>query len=118
MSFVELRAPPPVILAMADRSSPTDSVRAPRRQRPVGKVLLLALALSLLVHVVWTLWPVDFTPEPEESVLTATLTELPPPPVPQAEPAPSRPSAAQPRARMRARPPIAVGAGSGRTRGR
>jgi hypothetical protein len=57
---------------------------------------------------VWTLWPVDFTPQPEESVLTATLTELPPPPVPQAEPAPSRPSAAQPRARVRARPSIAA----------
>ena len=55
---------------------------------------------------------------PEETVLTATLTEMPPPPVPRAEPAPTRSSAAQasrstPRASADHR-----GAGSRSSRGR
>jgi len=110
MSSLELRALPPVILTMADRSSPSPatSLSSARGPRPVRKGLLLALALSVLVHAVWTLWPVEFAPEPEGTVLTATLTEMPPPPVPRAEPAPARASAAQPRARPRPRPPIAA----------
>jgi len=98
MSSLELRALPPVILTMADRSSPSPatSLSSARGPRPVRKGLLLALALSVLVHAVWTLWPVEFAPEPEGTVLTATLTEMPPPPVPRAEPAPARASAAQP----------------------
>jgi len=110
MSSLELRAPPPVILTMADRSSPATSapISAAPRVRPVRKGLLLALALSVLVHAVWTLWPVEFAPEPEGTVLTATLTEMPPPPVPRAEPTPIRSSAAPPRARPRPRAPAAA----------
>jgi hypothetical protein len=112
MSALELRATPPVIFMMGDRTSASKAPSKPARARPVRKGLLIALLLSALVHVVWTLWPVDFADEPEGTVLTATLTEMPPPPVPhteRTEPAPPTHSAsAQPRARPRPRPPVAT----------
>ncbi len=54
----------------------------------VRKGLLVALALSIVVHVAWTFWPVDIPSDDEGMVLEATLTEMPPPPVPSAAPAP------------------------------
>ncbi|HET8831413.1 MAG TPA: hypothetical protein VFN86_05030, partial [Casimicrobiaceae bacterium] len=67
---------------------------SPLTPRPVRKGLLLALAISVLVHVAWTFWPVDMPVAPDETVLTATLTEMPPPPVPQVAPVLPRPSVA------------------------
>ena len=65
----------------------TLSIGVPQQRR---EVLLLALAASLLLHLLVTQWPLTLgadaeTPPP----LTATITELPPPPVPvPAQPAP------------------------------
>ncbi len=63
----------------------------------VRKALLVALALSIVMHMAWTLWPVDTTTVPEGTVLTATLTEMPPPPVPSVEPAPIPKAAPKPK---------------------
>ncbi len=56
------------------------------------RVLVLALVLSLIVHLAFTLWPADLTVAPEAIPLTATITEMPPPPKPsvlaQAKPKP------------------------------
>ncbi len=49
---------------------------APRRRR----LLWLALALSLVVHLAVSLWPVEPARVPDDIPLTATITELPPPP--------------------------------------
>ena len=106
MMSLELRAPPPVILSMAHRSkAPLASINAQLSARPVRKGLLAALAVSVLVHVAWTFWPVDTTAEPEGTVLTATLTEMPPPPVPQVESAPAQPSVERKRPKPRPRVP-------------
>ena len=106
MMSLELRAPPPVILSMARRSkAPLASINAQMSARPVRKGLLAALAVSVLVHVAWTFWPVDTTAEPEGTVLTATLTEMPPPPVPQVESAPAQPSVERKRPKPRPRVP-------------
>lgn len=48
----------------------------PRRTR---RVFWIALAASLGVHVVWTLWPAAGPREIPEPVLTATLEVMPPP---------------------------------------
>jgi len=66
------------------------------------RVLWLALALSILVHVAWSLWPADLPQTPEDKVLTATLTEMPAPPPPAAQPAPPKP---RPKPRRHAAPP-------------
>lgn len=52
---------------------------------------LIALALSLVIHVAVSLLPDDSATRSESTPLTATLTELPPPPtpVPVATPAPA-----------------------------
>ena len=106
MMSLELRAPPPVILSMARRSkAPLASINAQLSARPVRKGLLAALAVSVLVHVAWTFWPVDTTAEPEGTVLTATLTEMPPPPVPQVESVPAQPSVERKRPKPRPRVP-------------
>jgi uncharacterized protein DUF3108 len=61
---------------------------APSRAAPpaIGsrtlRALLVALALSLALHVGLTFWPVTFQEAPESTPLTATLTEMPPPPKP------------------------------------
>ena len=72
----------------------------------VRKALLVALALSMLLHAAWTLWPADPTNVPGDTVLTVTLAEMPPPPVPVLEPVPA-PAAkrARPRTPRRAAPP-------------
>jgi len=66
------------------------AARAWRRLR-VRPALAVAFALSLLAHAVWSLWPVDLPAPPEDTVLSATLTELPPPPAPQATAVKPRP---------------------------
>ena len=50
------------------------------------------------LHAMWSLWPVEpSTTPPEETVLTATLTEMPPPPVVTTQAAPPPPPAATPK---------------------
>jgi hypothetical protein len=101
---LELRVPLPVIRSMAHRSNPSPpAVMSPLTPRPVRKGLLLALAISVLVHVAWTFWPVDTMVAPDETVLTATLTEMPPPPVPHVEPVLPKPAVAAKRSPPRPR---------------
>jgi hypothetical protein len=70
-------------------------IRGTRSWR-VRPSLWVALALSLVVHAVWSLWPAETPESPEDRVLTATLTELPPPPAPQTTPMPPRPKPKRP----------------------
>ena len=46
--------------------------------------LWIALALSILIHVAWSLWPVEPPKSADDVVLSATLTEMPAPPKPAA----------------------------------
>ena len=59
---------------------------SPWRVRPA---LLVALAVSLLLHLAWSFWPVDESEPPEATVLTATLQQMPPPPAPVVAPPPA-----------------------------
>ena len=75
--------------------------------------LLVALALSLALHLAWSLWPVQPDSEPDGTALTATLEQMPPPPTPAASPPPApatKPAAVKPRPRRSARtlekPPV------------
>jgi hypothetical protein len=71
-----ITAPAPSLLATTLRLAQS---RAGARTR---RVLATALALSLVVHVAFTLWTIDVATAPDATPLTATLTELPPPPKP------------------------------------
>ena len=106
MTQLELRAPLLVIRSMAHRSNPSaHALVSPLSPRPVRKGLLLALAISVLVHIASTFWPIDIQIAPEETVLTATLTEMPPPPVPQVSPVLPEPAVATKRSPPRRRVP-------------
>jgi len=61
---------------------------AERARRIVGGGLAVALALSVLLHAAFTLWPVQMQGDVEPPPLTATITELPPPPAVVAAAAP------------------------------
>jgi len=64
------------------------------RERP-RRGLVIALALSLALHGVLSLWPAEVPTTPDEVPLQATITEMPPPP------APTPVAAAKPRPRPR-----------------
>ena len=68
---------------------PRSTQPPPWRVRPA---LIVALLLSLVLHLVWSLWPIEHVPVREEPVLTATLREMPPPPTPLAAMATPTPS--------------------------
>lgn len=85
-SAVSATATPASLLSLTLRLA---EAKAGARTR---RVLLIALVLSLAVHLAFTLWPADLAVAPESTPLTATLTELPPPPKPSAiTPAPPQP---------------------------
>jgi len=70
----------------------------PPRGRRRWRVLAIALAGSLLLHLAATLWPVGADEAGEPTVLTATITEVPPPPAPAiATPSPAPKAPARPR---------------------
>jgi hypothetical protein len=58
----------------------------------VRPALLAALALSLLLHLGWSMWPVAFVAVPEQPPLTVRLTQMPPPPMPVQPPPVPTPS--------------------------
>ena len=102
---LELRAARPVSLPM-----PTAAASSPEKEgkrRLVRPALLVALGLSLLLHLAWSLWPADDIDTPESTVLEATITEMPPPPVPNAQPVPPAPQKPTKRTRTIARTPTA-----------
>ena len=74
MTATHLAAP-----SLLDPALHAAAAKAGRRTR---RLLLVALALSLVVHLAVSLWPADFAPSPDATPLTATITELPPPPTP------------------------------------
>ena len=86
----ELAAQYPVLPGMISHALRHTPPASASRWR-VRPALLVALALSLLLHIAWSLWPVEFKPTvaPEEPVLTATLTAMPPPPAPTPAPPPA-----------------------------
>ena len=94
-----------------ERESPAaaprmDAPRTPRSPWHVRPALVVALVLSLLLHLAWSLWPVEFTPSiaPEEAPLTATLEAMPPPPPPAATTPVAKPMPAKPPPPHRRRP--------------
>ena len=57
----------------------------------------VALALSVVVHALWSLWPAPAPSATEAPVLTATLKEMPPPPAAAAPEAKPKPAPVRPR---------------------
>ena len=58
------------------------------------RALAIALALSVMLHLLWSLWPAEDTTTPERPALMATLTEMPAPPAvtpPPPQKSPTRP---------------------------
>jgi hypothetical protein len=71
--------------------------------RPPRRALALALALSLLVHLALTQWPLHPAAEDESMApLAVAITELPPPPTPTAAPV------VKPKPKPRRPPPVAT----------
>ena len=71
--------------------------RLPRRG------LVIALVLSLAVHLGFSLWPAEVPTEPDAIPLQATITEMPAPPLPVPAPAPKP----RPRPKRATAPPVA-----------
>src|SRR5258707_3075597 len=77
-------------MATAYSSAITSWVRAAARNP--RRVLVFALAVSLLLHMALTQWPVRSAEDPEASPpLAVAITELPPPPAPAAQPVAPKP---------------------------
>jgi Protein of unknown function (DUF3108) len=74
------------------RRLPVTAGPGPFRAR---RTLWIALVLSVLIHGAWSLWPVETPKSPDETVLSATLTEMPAPPPLATAPV------AKPRAKLR-----------------
>jgi len=73
----------------ASAPAPVEPSHVARPHWHVRRSLLVALALSVLLHIVWSLSPVEFAPPPAlpmEPPLTATLEVMPPPPPPAPPP--------------------------------
>lgn len=88
--------------AALSSATATGAGLAPPRLR--GRVLAIALVASVALHLALTLWPVEMPLEPEETVLSATITELPPPPLP----VPPPPPAPKPKPKAKAKPKVAA----------
>ncbi|MDQ2916666.1 MAG: DUF3108 domain-containing protein [Pseudomonadota bacterium] len=89
MLATELAVPRPVFPEMMSFAPPRRSRGKSSSPLRVHPALLAALALSLLLHLAWSMWPVEPTVANETPVLTVTLTEMPPPPVPTPAPPPA-----------------------------
>ncbi|MEO8305164.1 MAG: DUF3108 domain-containing protein [Betaproteobacteria bacterium] len=89
----------------------TDSPPTPARSSPVRAWthrprpgLVIALALSIGLHVAMSFWPAEVATTPDDVPLQATLTELPPPP----QVAPVAAAKPRPRPRRATAPPAPV----------
>ncbi len=78
---------------MQSLAAPSPLSGAWPRAMHARRVLWIALALSMVVHVAFTMWPFSLgpAPDPEDIPLTATITEMPPPPLPVAKAPPAPP---------------------------
>jgi hypothetical protein len=104
MRTAELAAPRPVLPRMPSFTSPRPRRLVVPSQLRVRPALVVALALSVALHLAWSLWPVDASPTPDVPVLTATLEEMPAPPVPVPPPAAKAEPEAVPSAAPRRKP--------------
>ena len=77
----------PITAPIAVPRAPASASPSSARRRVRG-VFWLALAASIAVHVLSSLWPAPVPSGPAEPALTATLETLPPPPTASANPAP------------------------------
>ncbi|MEP7328466.1 MAG: DUF3108 domain-containing protein [Betaproteobacteria bacterium] len=79
---------PTIVLASSLSAAPLldPAIRAAAAKAGVRtrRLVLVALVLSLFVHLVISIWPVELATAPESTPLMATITELPPPPTPVA----------------------------------
>ncbi len=80
-----------------------------RENRP-RRGLVIALALSIALHVAFSFWPAAVQTTPDEVPLQATITEMPPPPAPVAaakpRPKPRRATSPAPAAPVAAPQPV------------
>jgi len=111
MQAAELAAPRPVLPRMPSLTSPRPRRLVVPPQLRVRPALIVALVLSVALHLAWSLWPADETPVQEMPVLTATLEAMPappapPPPVAQVEPSPAPIAAPRRKPRRAAHTPV------------
>jgi hypothetical protein len=76
-----------------------------KAQRP-RRGLVVALALSLALHALLSLWPAELPTHPDEAPLQATIKEMPPPPLPT----PLAAAKPRPKPRSATAPPAPVAA--------
>lgn len=71
-----------IMATLLDRTLfPSRGVASSARSRFYARrSLWVALALSVIVHAIWSLWPVEPPKTPDDVMLSATLTEMPAPP--------------------------------------
>lgn len=87
--------------------SSASAARAPvgrLRSDPPRRGLVVAFALSVLVHLAVSYWPAEMPVMPETAPLQATITELPPPP----KPAPVAAARPRPKPQRATAPPSPV----------
>jgi len=92
---------------LIDAPSSASAVRATVARflaEPPRRGLLVALALSVAVHLAVSFWPAEVPAMPETAPLQATITELPPPP----RPVPVAAAKPRPRPQRATAPPSAV----------
>jgi hypothetical protein len=83
-----MSTPLPATPTPGPRRLPVTAGPGPFRAR---RTLWIALALSVVIHAAWSLWPAEIQRSPDDIVLSATLTEMPaPPPLTAAAPAKPR----------------------------
>jgi len=85
------------MIATTAPASPLRTWLALQWRRRTTRTLTAALVVSIAIHALWTLWPVDLASEPEAPVLTATLKEMPAPPPPAVVSEPPPKAKARPR---------------------
>jgi hypothetical protein len=104
MPAAELAARRPVLPRMPFFTFPRPRRLVVPSQLRVRPALVLALVLSVALHLAWSLWPVDEATVRDAPVLTATLEEMPAPPPPAPPPVAKVEPSAPPTAAAR-RPP-------------
>ena len=76
----------------------------PRSRFYARRSLWVALALSVIVHALWSLWPADTPKTPDDVMLSATLTEMPAPPTAAAPPSTAKARSTQKRVAPKPKP--------------
>lgn len=80
--------------------------RGPRQFLRSRRALLVALGISAVLHLLWSLWPAEMATPPQEAALTAELREMPAPPPPSAQVTPKPHTKPKPRRAAPSAPPV------------